>query len=137
MTTTTYILVVDPATSCYLRDTARFPNPDADSPIAYTTYFKAQAKRFATFAEAQDACPRGWPASRVVTEVTEAPAPALESNDQAADLVTVVVLNDGRTFTDIHGCYLCVVRADQYYQVIANGGDARDLNPVTSTRITG
>jgi len=29
------------------------------------------------------------------------------------------------------------VRADQYYQVIANGGDARDLDPVTSTRITG
>jgi len=75
MKNTTYILVLDPATACYLRDTARFPNPDAGSPIAYTTFFKAQAQRFATFAEAQNACPRGWLASRVETEVTESPDP--------------------------------------------------------------
>jgi len=71
------------------------------------------------------------------TSTTNVPAPALESTDQAPELVTVVVLNDGQTFTDCDGCYLCVVRADQYYQVIANGGDARDLDPVTSRRITG
>ena len=79
MQKTTYILVLDPSTACYLRDTARFPYPDANESLAYKTYFSVQAKRFATFAEAQDACPRGWPASRVVTEVTEVPAPSEEA----------------------------------------------------------
>lgn len=44
--------------------------------------------------------------------------------------VTVVVLNDGQTFTDIHGCTICVVPYEQYKKVVDNGGDAQDFIPV-------
>lgn len=46
------------------------------------------------------------------------------------DFVTVVVLNDGETFTDIAGCSICVIPLKQYEQVIENGGDARDFDPI-------
>ena len=42
-------------------------------------------------------------------------------------LVTVVVLNDGQTFTDIHGCTICVVPYEQYRKVVDSGGDAQDF----------
>jgi hypothetical protein len=45
-------------------------------------------------------------------------------------LVTVVVLNDGQTFTDIHGCTICVVPHAQYMKVVDSGGDAQDFIPV-------
>lgn len=41
--------------------------------------------------------------------------------------VTVVVLNDGQTFTDIHGCTICVVPYEQYNKVVDSGGDAQDF----------
>jgi hypothetical protein len=44
--------------------------------------------------------------------------------------VTIVVLNDGETYSDIAGCSLCVVPMKQYESVIAAGGDARDFQPV-------
>lgn len=44
--------------------------------------------------------------------------------------VTVVVLNDGETFSDIHNCSICIVPVDQYLHVMASGGDARDFIPV-------
>jgi hypothetical protein len=47
--------------------------------------------------------------------------------------VTVVVLNDGETFSDIEGCSICVVPLEQYEEVIAKGGDARDFVPVSET----
>lgn len=47
-----------------------------------------------------------------------------------SEYVTIVVLNDGDTFTDADGCSLAVVRKDQYEQVIGNGGRASDLTPV-------
>ena len=43
------------------------------------------------------------------------------------NFVTVVVLNDGETFTDIHGCTICVVPYEQYRKVVDNGGDAQDF----------
>jgi hypothetical protein len=46
------------------------------------------------------------------------------------DFVTVVVLNDGETFTDIAGCSICVIRRDQYEYVVNGGGDAKDFEPV-------
>jgi len=51
------------------------------------------------------------------------------SNDKTK-FVTVVVLNDGETFTDIQGCSVCVVPIEQYEEAIAHGGDARDFEPV-------
>lgn len=44
--------------------------------------------------------------------------------------VTVVVLNDGETFSDIHGCTICVVPFDQYMDVVESGCDASDFKPV-------
>lgn len=46
------------------------------------------------------------------------------------NFVTVVVLNDGETFTDIHGCTICVVPYEQYKKVVDSGGDAKDFAPV-------
>jgi hypothetical protein len=45
--------------------------------------------------------------------------------------VTVVVLNDGSTFSDIDGCSICIVSYDQYMEVIQNGGDAMDFEPIS------
>ena len=46
------------------------------------------------------------------------------------DFVTVVVLNDGETFTDVAGCSICIIPRKQYEETIENGGDARDFEPV-------
>lgn len=45
--------------------------------------------------------------------------------------VTIVVLNDGETFTDIHGCSIVVVPLEQYERVVAEGGDARDFEAIS------
>jgi hypothetical protein len=45
-------------------------------------------------------------------------------------MVTIVVLNDGQTYSDIHGCSICVVPLADYERVIRSGGDARDFKPV-------
>lgn len=44
--------------------------------------------------------------------------------------VTLCVLNDGETFTDVAGCKLIVVSKDHYTEVIDQGGDANDLSPL-------
>ena len=44
--------------------------------------------------------------------------------------VTLCVLNDGETFTDVAGCKLIVVSEDHYTEVIDQGGDANDLSPL-------
>jgi hypothetical protein len=44
--------------------------------------------------------------------------------------VTIVVLNDGETYTDIHGCSICIVPIADYKRVVKAGGDARDFMPV-------
>jgi hypothetical protein len=46
------------------------------------------------------------------------------------EFVTVVVLNDGETFTDVRGCSLCVIPLEQYESVVNSGGDAKDFAPV-------
>jgi len=46
------------------------------------------------------------------------------------DFVTIVVLNDGETFTDIRGCSICVIPLKDYEKVLDQGGDAKDFNPV-------
>lgn len=47
--------------------------------------------------------------------------------------VTIVVLNDGTTFTDIAGCTIQTIDARDYYRVVEAGGDASDfkLSPTT------
>jgi len=52
------------------------------------------------------------------------------SNNNSNKFVTVVVLNDGETFTDIHGCRICIVPLEQYLQAVDLDGDARDFKPV-------
>jgi hypothetical protein len=47
------------------------------------------------------------------------------------ETVTVVVLNDGETFTDIDGCTVQVIPAAQYEEVTSQGGDARDFAPIS------
>ena len=51
-------------------------------------------------------------------------------SNKNSKFVTVVVLNDGETFTDISGCSICVVPLEQYEEAIRSGGDARDFQPV-------
>ncbi len=45
--------------------------------------------------------------------------------------VTLCVLNDGETFTDVSGCKLIVVTSEHYDEVILEGGDAKDLVPLS------
>jgi len=49
---------------------------------------------------------------------------------EPTNLVTVVVLNDGETFTDISGCSICIVRKEEVEEILRGGGDAKDLNPL-------
>ena len=51
------------------------------------------------------------------------------------DFVTIIVLNDGETFTDVAGCSLCVIPRKQYEQVIDSGGDAKDFEPVVEINL--
>ena len=53
------------------------------------------------------------------------------ASERKIETVTVVVLNDGETFTDIHGCSILVVPYDQYEAVVNAGGDARDFRPIS------
>ncbi len=46
------------------------------------------------------------------------------------DFVTIVVLNDGETFTDIRGCSICVIPLEDYEKVLDQGGDAKDFTAV-------
>lgn len=46
------------------------------------------------------------------------------------EFVTVVVLNDGETFTDVSGCSICVIPYEQYEKTIQEGGDAKDFEPI-------
>ncbi len=41
--------------------------------------------------------------------------------------VTIVVLNDGETFTDISGCTIRKIPLSQYEETTRMGGDARDF----------
>lgn len=50
--------------------------------------------------------------------------------------VTVVVLNDGETYTDIDGCSICVVPLDQFVRVVQSGGDARDFEPIVEIALS-
>ena len=52
---------------------------------------------------------------------------------RSEEYVTIVVLNDGTTFTDIAGCTIQTIDARDYYRVVEAGGDASDfkLNPTT------
>ena len=52
------------------------------------------------------------------------------SNNNPKDFVTIVVLNDGETFTDISGCSICIVPRKQYEETVNSGGDARDFKPI-------
>jgi hypothetical protein len=44
--------------------------------------------------------------------------------------VTIVVLNDRETFTDVAGCSICVIPLEQYERIVSYGGDAKDFEPI-------
>ena len=44
--------------------------------------------------------------------------------------VTLCVLNDGTTYTDVNGCKLILVTEEDCIEVIDQGGDADDLSPL-------
>lgn len=50
---------------------------------------------------------------------------------RSEEYVTIVVLNDGTTFTDIAGCTIQTIAASDYYRVVEAGGDARDFTATT------
>lgn len=50
---------------------------------------------------------------------------------RSEEYVTIVVLNDGVTFTDIAGCTIQTIAASDYYRVVEAGGDARDFTATT------
>lgn len=50
--------------------------------------------------------------------------------------VTILVLNDGETFTDIDGCSICIIPEDQYNDVIYSGGDASDFTPLVKLQLS-
>jgi hypothetical protein len=50
--------------------------------------------------------------------------------DDMSKFVTIVVLNDGETFTDVTGCSICIIPLEDYERVVQDGGDAKDFNPV-------
>jgi hypothetical protein len=54
----------------------------------------------------------------------------MNMSNKNSKFVTVVVLNDGETFTDISGCSICVVPLEKYEEAIRSGGDARHFEPV-------
>lgn len=54
----------------------------------------------------------------------------------SSKFVTVVVLNDGKTFTNARGCSLCVIPIDQYRAAVNEGGDASDFTPVVELELT-
>ena len=49
--------------------------------------------------------------------------------------VTVIVLDDGETFSGLHNCSICIVPIDQFNKVIDEGGDARDFTPVVEVSL--
>ena len=55
---------------------------------------------------------------------------SIKERAEANQFVTIVVLNDGETFTDISGCSVCIIPLEDYERVIAEGGDARDFRPI-------
>lgn len=48
----------------------------------------------------------------------------------APKFVTIVVLNDGETYTDISGCKILVVPEEEYYRISTEGGDANDFTAI-------
>ncbi len=60
----------------------------------------------------------------------------MASDEIRNGMVTIVVLNDGQTYSDIHGCSICVVPLADYERVIRSGGDARDFRPVVEIGVS-
>ena len=60
----------------------------------------------------------------------------MASDEIRNGMVTIIVLNDGETFSDIHGCSICVVPLADYERVIRSGGDARDFKPVVEIGVS-
>ena len=44
--------------------------------------------------------------------------------------VTLCVLNDGTTYTDVAGCKLILVTEEQYIENVEGSGDLNDLSPL-------
>lgn len=44
--------------------------------------------------------------------------------------VTLCVLNDGITYTDVAGCKLILVTEEHYIEMVEGSGDLNDLSPL-------
>lgn len=53
-----------------------------------------------------------------------------------AGYVTLVILNDGSTYTDVEGCTIAVVTEEELERVEAEGNDAKDFNPIMEIRLS-
>ena len=52
------------------------------------------------------------------------------------ETVTVVVLNDGETFTHIHGCSIIVVPLSQYEEIQDSGKSAGAFRPIVEIALS-
>ena len=44
--------------------------------------------------------------------------------------VTLCILNDGITHTDVAGCKLWLVKEEHYVEMVEGSGDLNDLSPI-------
>ena len=44
--------------------------------------------------------------------------------------VTLCILNDGMTYTDVAGCKLWLVKEEHYVEMVEGSGDLNDLSPI-------
>jgi len=44
--------------------------------------------------------------------------------------VTLCVLNDGTTYTDVSGCELWLVKEEDHIEMVEGSGDITDLSPL-------
>ena len=44
--------------------------------------------------------------------------------------VTLCILNDGITYTDVAGCKLWLVKEEHYVEMVEGSGDLNDLLPI-------
>jgi hypothetical protein len=54
----------------------------------------------------------------------------MTNNNTTNKFVTIVVLNDGETYTDISGCKILIVPEEEYYRISSEGGDANDFTAI-------
>jgi len=52
------------------------------------------------------------------------------------EYVTLCVLNDGMTYTDVGGCKLWLVKKEHYVEMVEGSGDLNDLSPLAIVNLS-